>query len=81
MNGSIAQIYMIIQAQSEFTQKLICHADSQALWTLIDSPYSKAVEIGEYDNVLMFVSSIGIAAQVSYIKEHLKGLKAHMAWM
>ena len=80
-DGSIAQIYTIIQAQSKFTWKLIYHADSQTLWTLVDGPYGKAVEIGEYGNVLLFASSISIAAQVLYVKEHLKGLKAHTAWM
>ena len=76
-DGSILQVYTIVQAHAGFTRKLIRHTDAQALWTWVDGPYGTAVEIGEYGNVLMFASGIGIAAQVPYVKEHLKGLKAH----
>ena len=48
---------------------------------MIDNLYGKIIEIEEYGNVFMFVSDISIAVQIPYIKEHLKGFKAHIIWM
>jgi NAD(P)H-flavin reductase len=50
---------------------LIDH-QKNALVTWIDGPYGQSVDLSSYNQVLMVATSIGIAAQISYIKELLE---------
>lgn len=69
-----ATIYLLIKPKSGFTQRLLRHLQTSGLKTWIDGPYGSAKNIGDYGRVMMFASGIGIAAQVPYIKELLKGV-------
>ena len=71
--GRGANIYLLVKPGTGFTQKLLRHAGSHALKAWVDGPYGQIEDIGNYGSVVMFASGIGIAAQVPYIKELLKG--------
>ncbi|KAL2048945.1 hypothetical protein ABVK25_010798 [Lepraria finkii] len=71
--GRGVNIYLLVKPGTGFTQKLLRHAGSFALKAWVDGPYGQIEDIGNYGSVVMFASGIGIAAQVPYIKELLKG--------
>lgn len=77
VNGKGTNIYLLVQPAFGFTQKLMQHAGACALKTWVDGPYGQTMEIGDYGSVVMFASGIGIAAQVPYIKELLRGFKEY----
>ena len=72
--GKGKNIYLLVKPATGFTQKLMRHAGGSPLKSWVDGPYGQLNDIGDYGSVIMFASGIGIATQVAYIKELLKGL-------
>ncbi len=77
ISGKGAHIYLLVKPISGFTQKLLRHSGSDALKAWVDGPYGQSKDIGDYGSVLMFATGIGIAAQVPYIKQLLKGFQEY----
>jgi predicted ferric reductase len=79
--GKATSISLLVQKKHGFTQKLV---DQQAdeLLTWIDGPYGEPIDLSPYKNVLLVASGIGIASQISYIRELLKSQPKHIfvAW-
>ena len=70
-------IYLLVKPASGFTRKLMNHVGTRSLKAWIDGPYGEIHDLGNYGSVLMFASGIGIAAQVPYIKELLRGFQEY----
>ena len=77
MDGRSKNIYLLLKPAFGLTQKLISHGDNCSFKAWIDGPYGQIEEVGDFGSVLMFASGIGIAAQVPYIKEVIRGYKEH----
>lgn len=77
VDGKGANIYLLVKPKSGFTQKLLRHSGSEALRVWIDGPYGRTSDIGDYGSVIMFATGIGIAAQVPYIKQLLRGFQEY----
>ena len=75
-NGRSKNIYLLLKPASGLTQKLIRHGSSE-LKAWIDGPYGQVEEIGDYGSILMFATGIGMAAQVPYNKQLLRGYKEY----
>ena len=88
LNGKSCHVYLLIKPQAGFTQKLYRHVGSTGLRTWIDGPYGRPQCYSKYGNVMMFASSIGIAAQVPCVKNLLRQCKdcqactktLHLVW-
>ena len=74
-DGEGVNIYLLLKPRSGFTQRLLQHAGPKRLLTWVDGPYGRTHNVGDYGTVLMFATGIGIAAQVPYIKQLLKGFQ------
>lgn len=72
-NGSASNIYLLVKPVSGFTRELTRHAGSNQLKAWVDGPYGQIKDVGNYGSVAMFATGIGIAAQVPYIKQLLRG--------
>lgn len=76
VDGKAASICLLLKAQTGLTQKLYQRTGCDESFTAwVDGPYGTAHEVGDYGSVLMFATGIGIAAQIPYIKELLKGYR------
>ncbi|KAG5296466.1 FAD-binding domain-containing protein [Histoplasma capsulatum G186AR] len=81
--GYASSISLLIKARSGFTQKLLKQIQPYTEYKAwIDGPYGPArtntyslSKVGDYGHLIMFATDIGIAAQIPYIKETLKGIK------
>jgi predicted ferric reductase len=72
-NGCATSLFFLVQVRSGFTAKLLQNASSNAAHlTWVDGPYGVPLDLRGYGCTLMFASGIGIAAQISYVKEILK---------
>lgn len=69
--GKATSISLLVQKKDGFTRKLIDHRAKEFL-TWIDGPYGERVDLSPYTNILLIASGIGIASQISYIREMLK---------
>ena len=74
-DGRSSNIYLLVKPANGFSHKLMQHAGNLALKSWVDGPYGKLFDIGDYGSVVMFASGIGIAAQVPYLKELIRGYK------
>lgn len=71
VDGNAASICLLLKAQSGLTQDIYQRADpDDSLMAWVDGPYGAVHELGDYG------TDIGIAAQIPYIKELLKGYRA-----
>ncbi len=75
VDGKATTIYLLVKPASGFTQKLMRHAETNHLMAWVDGPYGQIDDFGDYGSVVMFATGIGIAAQVPYIKQLLKGFQ------
>ena len=67
-------IAILLKLRSEFTEKLLHHIDSIKLFVLLNESYRTLIKnLYDYRSVMMFITDIEIAAQMSYIKDLLKG--------
>ena len=76
-DGKSTHIYLLVKPRSGFTQSLLHHSGSTALSAWVDGPYGQMKDLGDYGSVLMFATGIGIAAQVPYIKQLLRGFQEY----
>jgi len=77
LNGEAVRVSFLVRSRSGFTGKLLHSSisSSQGYLTWIDGPYGSSTNINGYGCVLMYASGIGIAAQLSYVKEFVEGCK------
>ena len=77
VDGKSPHVYLLVKPAAGFTQKLTQHDGGCVFRTWVDGPYGQIWKLGDYGNVLMFASGVGIAAQVPYIKELVRGYREH----
>ena len=77
IDGKGGNIHLLVKPRAGFTQKLLQHSGSNHLRVWVDGPYGPRLDVGDYGSVLMSATGIGIAAQVPYIKELLKGFQEY----
>jgi NAD(P)H-flavin reductase len=71
-NRKAESISLLVQVQSRFTRELLNLSHKAFTFiTWVDGPYGIPVNLNPYKRVLMIATGIGIAAQISYIKELL----------
>ncbi|KAK5131626.1 hypothetical protein LTR04_004905 [Oleoguttula sp. CCFEE 6159] len=76
--GNVISISLLVKLQEGLTEKLLRRRSPDAWFvTAIDGPYGSVKELGDYGSVVMVASGIGIASQIPFIKELLKGCKNH----
>lgn len=73
LEGRAKVIWLLVGPNSRFNRRLI-NNKSRQLTSVIEGPYGLPVDFIEYDRILMIATGIGIAAQMSYLKE-LVGMK------
>ncbi|QKX60487.1 uncharacterized protein TRUGW13939_07632 [Talaromyces rugulosus] len=72
-NGCATSLSFLVQVRTGFTAKLLRNASSNAAHlTWVDGPYGVPLDLRGYGCTVMFATGIGIAAQISYVKEILK---------
>ena len=82
---------LIIEPRGGFTQKLLRYAKTHhptGCLALFSGPHGQNIPVGDYGSVLMISSGYGIAAQLPYLKELLRGYnnrqirtrKIHLIW-
>lgn len=62
-------IVLIAQRRQGFTQNLV----PSSARALIEGPYGKEMSLDSYDNALLFATGMGIAGQLSYVAQLLRG--------
>ncbi|KAL6714261.1 hypothetical protein ACLMJK_007684 [Lecanora helva] len=75
VDGKSTNIYLLIKPASGFTQKLVQYTGNCVFRSWIDGPYGQPSNVGDYGNILMFASGIGITAQIPHLKELLRGYR------
>ena len=74
--GKAVSLILLVQPRGGFTRKIKCQAnDSEPYLTWIDGPYGKPPNYGEYENVILVASGIGIAEYVLVIKDLVEGFR------
>ncbi|EED21204.1 hypothetical protein TSTA_084350 [Talaromyces stipitatus ATCC 10500] len=73
MQGRAKVISLLVKPKSGFTKRLL-YSKPHQLRTFIEGPYGVPIDFLGYDRILMVATGIGIAAQLSYLKE-LVGMK------
>jgi Ni,Fe-hydrogenase I small subunit len=68
LEGRAKVIWLLVGPNSGFNRCLI-NSKSRQLTSVIEGPYGLPVDFIEYDRILMVATGIGIAAQMSYLKE------------
>jgi predicted ferric reductase len=75
-SGDAVTLSLLVQSRGGFTDKLLRYTTSNnefVAW--IDGPYGANTDLGRYGTVLLFATGIGIAAQISCIRELMQGYK------
>ncbi len=75
VDGRSTTIYLLVKPAAGFSQKLVRHAGNGPMKSWVEGPYGQIKDIGDYGSIVMFASGIGIAAQVPYIKEIVRGYR------
>lgn len=70
-DGKATSITLLVQKRSGFTRRLLHHQNT-AFIAWVDGPYGIPMDLKPYNRILMVATGIGIAAQISYIKELLE---------
>ncbi|KAK2809762.1 hypothetical protein FQN50_003607 [Emmonsiellopsis sp. PD_5] len=74
---------LLVKPQSGFTRRFLGRVKPHAeCWAWVDGPYGPGRigrhltprQLGHYGRIVVFATGIGIAAQISYIRETLKGI-------
>jgi NAD(P)H-flavin reductase len=73
LEGRAKVIFLLVGPNSGYSRRLI-NSKSHQLTSFIEGPYGLPIDFLEYDRILMVATGIGIAAQMSYLKE-LVGMK------
>ena len=72
MDRKAESVNLLIEPKTGFTKRLRRHQTSGKLLAWVDGPYGAAKTIRNFGTVLMFATSMGIAAQLPYIKKLVK---------
>ena len=75
IDGKATNVYLLVKPENGVSRKVGRHAGACALRSWIDGPYGQTKDVGNFGSVLMFASGIGIAAQIPYLKELIRGYK------
>ena len=75
IDGKATNVYLLVKPENGFSRKIGRYAGACALKSWIDGPYGQIKDAGDFGSVLIFASGIGIAAQVPYLKELIRGYK------
>ena len=74
-HGDNKQIALLLKIKDGFTKELAKNAKAASLFTLVDGPYGTSSDLGNYTNILLLATGIGIATQVPYVKEVIENYK------
>lgn len=75
IDGRSTNIYLLVKPANGFSQRLVQHGGNRTLKSWIDGPYGRVKDTGDYGSIVMFASGIGIATQVPYLKELIRGYR------
>lgn len=67
--GKATTISLLVKGQSGLTQNLITKSPRTSFVVAIDGPYGQAIDTSRYRTIVLFATGIGIAAQLSVLKQ------------
>ena len=76
-DGKSTNIYLLVKPLQGFSHRLTRHAGNHTLKCWVDGPYGQIKDFGQYGNILMFASGIGIATCMPYLKELIRGYREY----
>ncbi|KKY22288.1 putative fad-binding domain-containing protein [Phaeomoniella chlamydospora] len=74
--GQATRAEFLVRCQRGFSDRFTRNfIGANAFLSCIDGPYGVCHDLGDYGSVLLFATEIGIAAQIPYVKELVRGFR------
>ena len=78
-HGYATSVSLLIKTRGGFTKDLLRYVASGELLACINKLYNNSLNLDGYDYIMMFITRIGIAAHIPYIKDILNKRKRWMS--
>ena len=80
-NGPQTSVDLLIEPRRGFTERLLRYTlrslEPMPRLALYSGPYGRVIPVGDYRTVVMVASGFGIAAQLPYVNELMRGYKSN----